>query len=297
MKATKLKVQKSENSRNFFSILMLCLLISYACRVPEQEHNIIATVEHENLSLQEIISQMPPRMRGDVSTLDIREFVLRWINDEVLFQEALARDIDDDAELQKEFERIKKQLIISKLLEEIQSNRVAVTDEQIKAYYDANDEEFILSEDIVHAYHILLETRQDANEFRKMLKAGESFEEFAQDSADGRDWNLGYFSKNDVIPEISKVAFNIPVGSYSLPIKSEFGYHIIQIVDKMKEGEKEKLNMVEDEIRLKLQEQKKQENYQRFLLQTKSKYTIKTNFKLLEHAILDSIIQTGDGLN
>ena len=104
------------------------------------------------------------------------------------------------------------------------------------------------------------------------------------------DWDLGYFSKDKIAPEISNVIFKLRKGATSLPIKSAFGYHVVQLVDKKKKGEVKNFELVKEEIRLKIQAMKKQDKYQRFLLQMKSKHPYETNFKLLDSSVLDSLL-------
>lgn len=282
-------------------LAMSLLLLCWNCKVPEEQQPVIATVGDEHLSLSEVIDEIPPHMRPRVNSSDIKEYVLRWVNNEVLYQEALGRKIDQNPDLKKQFERVKKELIINSLIQQTLNNQVVVSDEEVKAYYDSNQEEFTLSEDMVHAYHILVQTKGAANAIRSRLKKGESFEEIAKesssDSLNGGSWDLGYFSKSEIIPEISKVVFNIPNGNYSFPIKSEFGYHIVKVLDKIKKGDTRKLAQVQEEIRRKLTELKRQANYQRFLLQTKSKFTVTTNFQILSSVVLDSLVQNGEKAN
>lgn len=113
------------------------------------------------------------------------------------------------------------------------------------------------------------------------------------DSLDEAGWDWGYRSRDELIEPIAKVAFDIPAGSYSLPIKSELGYHIIKIVEKAKAGELKPLALVQDDIRLKMEAGLQHDNYERFLLQTKSKFTVRTNFELL-NAKTNGTVARGD---
>ncbi|MFQ5753606.1 MAG: peptidylprolyl isomerase [bacterium] len=279
-------------------IVSMNLVLGVRCNGPKEKQNVIANVGNKSLTLYEILEDATSPIRSNLTALDIREYVLRWIEDEVLYQEALNRKLDESIDLKKEFEKLKKELLINKLIEQTLDNQFPVSEEEITNYYENNKESYVLSQDVVHAYHILVKTRKEANTVRNRLKKGEAFEEIAtstsNDSLKNDNWDLGYFSTEEIIPAISKVVFNLPVGAYSLPIKSEFGYHIVKVIDKQKKGNIKPLNLVKEEIRLKLEEQKKQKNYQRFLLQTKSNYKIQTNFQLLDAVVLDSLIRKGD---
>lgn len=281
----------------FVSLLLLALL-GTKCGRPKDASPVIAVVGEEALTLNELIDKIPNHIRSDMTSVNLREFVLSWINDQVLYQEAVAREIDRDETLRKEFENLKRELVISKLLEQTLNKDIAVAEEEMKAYYDANREGFILSDDVVHAHHVLLGSQKEANEVRKRLRAGEPFgtvaQDITQDSLEADAWDLGYFSRNDVIEEIAKVVFKMSVKSISYPIKSDFGYHIVQLVDKQKKGEVESFDTVKDEIKQKLLTRKRQDKYQRFVLQMKSKFKIQTNFLLLDSSILDSLLYKVD---
>lgn len=282
-----------------FTILGICLLISIGCK-KEKQGRVVASVGEETLTLEELIDQIPEHIRVDVSPVVIREIVLRWINDQVLFREALIKKLDDSPRIQREFEMLKRDLLINKLVENMLSSPLTVTDDEIQAFYSANKEAFVLSEDIVKAYHILVETNNQARNVRKRLRSNEPFEEiareFSRDSLSAQSYDLGYFTKQEVISEIAKVVFKVAVNTVPFPIKSDFGYHVVRVVDKQKSGEIKKFEIVKDEIKHKLLTKKKEDRYQRFLLQMKSKVNIQTNFQLLDSSVLDSLLYTGESL-
>jgi len=282
------------------SVVALLLLFT-GCQQRNANEKVIARVGDEELTLTALVEDIPAQIRGELSSAEIRDFVLQWINNEVLYQEALNRNYDEREELQKQFEKLRKELLVNELIEMTLDNRIAVTDQEIQAFYENNKQSFVLEEDMVKAYHALFKTQKEAKQFRNKLASGRPFRELIaevfQDSLDVDDWDWGYFVKDDVIPEISTVAFKLRKGRISRPIKSEYGYHIVQVVDKLKKGDLRKFETVKEEIRLKLETTKKQEKYQRFLLQMKSKYKIETNFQHLNSVALDSLLKKGERLN
>ncbi len=277
-------------------LVLQCALLQRCGKAFDTEEP-IARVGAQSLSLSDLRDEIPEHIRPSLSPGELRDYVVRWINDQALYQEALARNVDELPELQREFERLKREIVISKLIEVAFQQKLLASDEEVRAYYDANQESFVLAEDIVRAYHLLSPSLQEANIIRKRLLSGEEFslvvESASPDSVAREDWDLGYFSADDVIPEIAKVVFKLGVNECSRPVRSDFGYHIVQLVDKQKRGEIEPFDAVKEEIRQKLLTKKRQDRYERFLLQTKSKLQIETNFQLLDSA-LDSLIYVGD---
>lgn len=110
--------------------------------------------------------------------------------------------------------------------------------------YTLNKQQFVLSE-TVNAQHILIDFEGDeekskllAQEIRgKVVEGKQSFAELAKEystdsSVQNNSGNLGFFDKNQMVPEFSEAAFSLKVGDVSQPVKSQFGWHIIQVLEK-----------------------------------------------------------------
>lgn len=281
-------------------LLFFSLLIFIHCQQPLPETDIIARVGDASLSIRELSEEIPQQLQTSAKQTEIKEYVIRWINKEVLYQEALSLKLDQRPDFQKELARLKRELLINELLElAIDRNPINISDAEIQKVYDQNDEDFLLNDDVVRCYHILCSTREEAESIRSRLAQGVPFEEVVKtmnpDSLQFKNWDVGYFTKEQIIPEISKEVFSLPVGAYSSAIKSDFGYHILKVIDKRSKGQKRHLSDVKEEIRMRLTELKRQEYYERYLLQTKSKYQIHSNFQLLDAMTSDSLVSAKKG--
>jgi peptidyl-prolyl cis-trans isomerase C len=113
--------------------------------------------------------------------------------------------------------------------------KAAVTDAELHKVYDEAIGQ-VKAEPEVRARHILVETEDEAKAVVAELKAGKDFAELAKakskdpGAADGGD--LGYFTKDQMVPEFSEVAFKLEKGQLSDPVKSQFGWHVIKVEDK-----------------------------------------------------------------
>ena len=91
-------------------------------------------------------------------------------------------------------------------------------------------------EEEVHARHILVPTEAEAKDIEDELKKGADFATLAKEkskdpgAADGGD--LGYFTKDQMVPEFSAAAFKLDKGQISDPVHTQFGWHIIKVEDK-----------------------------------------------------------------
>ena len=113
--------------------------------------------------------------------------------------------------------------------------KTAITPEAMKKVYDEAIAQ-VKKEQEVRARHILVETEDEAKAVLAELKAGKDFAELAKakskdpGSSDGGD--LGYFTREQMVPEFAEVAFKLDKGAISDPVKSQFGWHIIKVEDK-----------------------------------------------------------------
>jgi peptidyl-prolyl cis-trans isomerase C len=113
--------------------------------------------------------------------------------------------------------------------------KAATTDEAMKKVYEDASKQ-ITGEQEVHARHILVETEDEAKAVAEELKKGADFAELAKKkskdpgASDGGD--LGFFTKDQMVPEFSTVAFALEPGKISDPVKSQFGWHIIKVEEK-----------------------------------------------------------------
>ena len=114
----------------------------------------------------------------------------------------------------------------------------ALTEEALKRRYDAliADEK---SSTEVHARHILVKTKEEANDIIEQLQNGASFEVTAKEKSTGPSatsgGDLGFFGKGQMVPEFEKAAFSLRKGKFTdTPVKTQFGWHIIKLEDRRK---------------------------------------------------------------
>ena len=132
----------------------------------------------------------------------------------------------------------------------------APDDASLHAFYDAHADEFKAGERAVlqtakfpksaTAEDTAL-VRADLEDVRKMLvEKGENFEELAktwsEDPSAERGGDLGFFGKGDMVPEFESIAFSIPVGQVSPVFATPFGFHILRVEERKKEGGEEKVH-------------------------------------------------------
>jgi foldase protein PrsA len=146
----------------------------------------------------------------------------------------------------------------SLILEKAVSPQVHVSEADIKAYFDKNHAQFDKPEQ-VKARHILVADQGTANQVLAKLKAGGSWDQLAKQystdpSSKDKGGDLGYFGRGQMVPQFQDAAFNAKVGQIVGPVKSPFGYHVIQVTDK-KAPQKATLASTHDQIKQQLTQQ------------------------------------------
>ncbi|BAI80620.1 conserved hypothetical protein [Deferribacter desulfuricans SSM1] len=179
------------------------------------------------------------------------------------YKDALQKNNLTETELK---EKIKKNILVKKQLDSYKS-KITVSEQEKKDFYNKNKDKFVIK-DSVHVKHIVLLTgdKRSDEEAKKLidkiyseLKKGVNFEDLAkkysEDGSAKMGGDLGYITRGKVVPEFEKVAFETEVGKISKPFKSQFGYHILKVVDK-KKGKKLSYDEVKDQITKILSDQK-----------------------------------------
>jgi len=122
------------------------------------------------------------------------------------------------------------------VVEKAVASKVTVTDADVKAYFDKNHATLDTTEQ-VRARHILVPDLATANQVEAKLKAGGDFAALAKQystdpSSKDKGGELGFFGKGMMVAPFQDAAFADPVGKITAPVKSPFGYHIIQVEEK-----------------------------------------------------------------
>ncbi|MEO7794153.1 MAG: peptidyl-prolyl cis-trans isomerase, partial [Thermoanaerobaculia bacterium] len=149
--------------------------------------------------------------------------------------------------------RLPPQRIVNYLLVDTVRTRAKMTIEKadLESYYNSHLSDFT-QEEQVHARHILLKVddQRTAEAAEKALvgargrvEAGEDFAKLATELSDDpgsktRGGDLGFFGRGRMIKEFEEAAFNAPAGALVGPIRTSFGYHLIQVIEKRAAGQR-----------------------------------------------------------
>ena len=186
-------------------------------------YNDVSLVEDELMS---VYGQLPEEQR--FQTL-VGYMVNRILASEAAKKAGLENDADV-AKIKAFMERKALQdVYIAKMLME------RVREEDVTAYYDKEIKNGPVEEE-VRARHILLDNREAADAVVADLENGADFAALAKVRSKGPSGpsggDLGYFSKQSMVPAFSDAAFKLAAGETSPPVQTQFGWHIIRVEDR-----------------------------------------------------------------
>jgi len=195
----------------------------------------------------------------------------------------------------KDFKKkIKREYLIQEAFRRNVLEKVSLTEEDLRKYYDENKSKFIKPESI-NLQHILIEVRDPLSEaswqeahkkitdIYNRLKKGEDFSTLArlysEDLYRIKGGHLGEVHRGRLSPEIEKKGFSMDKGEISQPIKTEMGYHIIKILDR-REARQLAFNEVKEKLRKELEEKFLTEAKNEWISRLKAQAEIEIYLKL-----------------
>ena len=207
---------------------------------PQKDYTIIK-VGNDDIKNSEVLESwknlFPGGSAPDFNSFDenIRQNVLRGlVSERLLYNEAVKSGFDKDPEVKKRIALLEKQVIMQSFMESKAKN--LISDEDLKAAY-AEKVAAAKGQEEVKARHILVPTEEDAKKLSEQIKKGADFEKLAKEKSSDKGsgangGELGWFTKDKMVPEFAEAAFKLKKGDVSEPVKSEFGWHIIKIEDR-----------------------------------------------------------------
>lgn len=205
---------------------------------PVDPNAVVATVNGQPVTEADIalaekelgaqFGRLPPEQRRAAALSSIIEIRL-------MAALAVEKGLDKDPEFQRQMAFLQQRALHGELVDKEVAGKI--TDDEIRARYD---KEIAAQPPVneVHARHILVKTKEEAEAIIKKLDSGEDFQKLANEnttdpSGKTSGGDLGYFGPGQMVPEFEKAAMALEVGAYTKePVQTQFGWHIIKVEDK-----------------------------------------------------------------
>jgi peptidyl-prolyl cis-trans isomerase C len=272
-------------------LILFCLVfLLFGCGKKEEGGKVLATIDGEKITIEEFnkeLDRIPANMKMLVLTQSGKQsFLDRYIVKRLLMDEAKKENIEKDKEFQDRLVDIKEQLLIESLLKKKVSTNVNQSEEQLKDYYEKNKDKFKTGQE-VDTRQILVKTEQEAKEIRAKLDKGEDFADLARKfsidpSAKTTGGAIGFHAKGTLVPEYEAVAFKLTkAGQISPPVKTQLGYHIIQLQG-IKPPAYTPYEEVKEFIKQRIVQEQQNDVLEKYVSDLKAKAKITINAELLK---------------
>jgi peptidyl-prolyl cis-trans isomerase C len=258
---------------DFKSAIVLPVAFLVACSGGDN----IAKVGSESITQQAFDAHLTFKRVNPDQTDRVEAELDRYLQQTALAQAIESAETLDAALLEAEFAEFKKQMLVSRYMTAYLD--ATVTDAAVQNYYNANQEEF--SRQQAHVAHIVFRVhnamtdaekqaaQQKAREVIAKLAKGEEFADLAQNYSEDlysaeNGGDIGWVQAETIDPDFSKAVFELDANQHSDVIETQYGYHIIKLLEPMKQ-DVAPFTQVEGDIRYQLRQKAKIAETERLL--------------------------------
>ena len=204
----------------------------------EPGNPVVANVSGTEITRNDVFSyiQTLPPQTQQMPLLQLFPLALdQLVNQRLTQEKAKSSSLQNDPEILKRLDAIKEELVTTAYLQKTINDQL--TDERLQQAYESYAAAYVPVEE-ARASHILVEDESTAKDLLSKLKAGADFATLAQENSLDkgsavRGGDIGYFTAADVVPVFGEAAFTMEIDTLSsAPVQSQFGYHIIKLMDK-----------------------------------------------------------------
>lgn len=225
-------------------VLAIALVSSFlACGSAgkKEKDPVLAVVDGDQITesmFRQEAENLPPYIRPIVETRAGRkQFLDSLVTRDLLMREALRRGVEKRVEVRERIEQARRSILLETLLRDVAEDSPPPSDEAVRKYYEENREAFREGER-VRVRHILFRSEKKAEEAAALARKGVPFEELMKDAEDagGSAADLGLIERGAYDKQFEDAAFEAPENSILGPVKTVYGYHVIQVMEKRPAG-------------------------------------------------------------
>lgn len=197
--------------------------------------DVLVQVNGKAITSQQVDAQMKVAPAALISgrEKEVRQAILeRLIEEQLLLQQAEKLKLDTTPAYKEQLDHLVRNLKYSMVLQH--ALETGLTEKAVKDFYDKNKARFAYP--AIRASHILVADKATADKIRKDLGKNGDFAAAAKAHSTGptgsNGGDLGWFGKGTMVPAFEEVAFSLNVGEVSQPVQTQFGWHVIKLVEK-----------------------------------------------------------------
>ncbi len=263
-------------------IIGIFILAVWGCTERKTPPNdITAQVDDSYLTKKELNYNIPSGFNEEIILALKKNLINKWVEDEIFFKSAENEGLSlDDKEIYL-VQKYHKSILIQKYLDQKLNRNIIVSEKEIENYYNNNKDEFIRVENEIHLVHLLLEQKDKAI-FSEINKADDLISLIKKYYFDQKSTielpndDLGYVCEKDLPKIFLNTLKNMKTGVISRPVKMSDGYHFLQLIDRKKAGTYRVLELVRNDLVLRLKKKHRTDELNRLKRELKEKFQVQT---------------------
>ena len=241
--------RRSEMNKKYLALAVMGLATLYGSQaLAAGKGGVAAVVNGKNVTVDAVkmAYDANPSVKQKASFDEFYEKTLDiFVDGEIVYQAAMAANIEQDKNYQAQLKSLKEELARKVYLEK--EINAKVDDAAVKKLYEDYKKTF-KGEKEVKAKHILVKDEAKAKEVIAKLDKKGNFEKLAKEYSK-EPAELGYFTKEMMVPEFANAAFDLKKGQYSkTPVKTQFGYHVI-LVEDIRDAKPQEFDKIKNQLK------------------------------------------------
>ncbi len=219
----------------------LSLGMLQSCSRTQSQDTALAEVGSAKLTLEEIRQSFPSEFEHLIKREQYLDFVKRWIEDEVVYQEALKNKLDKDTTVQRKIERMKRKILIEEYFSAFNASESYEPDDvTLSQYYEMNKEHYRRKQAAVKFMHIRLEDPTLARQLRRQA-AGDNFLAVASrhsaDPVPESPASLPFKTESEIPACLVEPLFSLRPNQNSAPVECQDGVYFLRVLEKAEVGD------------------------------------------------------------
>ena len=264
-------------------VFVLLVFLAVGCQQKTETNTALARLDNRTLTAEDIHVRFDSS-KG-ITEAQLQQYVQRWLKDELLYREALARGFGNSKEINDRMEDVRRQLVINEFLDKtIYNDKTASsTPEEVQDYYDAHKSEFVLRSDVALISYVVFSDRDVASRFRNSVLRGTTwYDALHQLLSDPKQAakvltkaDSLYHTQASLMPaELWRVASSANLREPSFPVSTTEGYYVLIVWQLGKQGQPADIHLVDGEIRSRLAVERRSHLYDSLVANLRAKHTV-----------------------
>jgi len=227
-------------------------LLFVSCK-SKPDSPVVARVGNRVLTLDELYKTIPPGYSEYISKEQLAGYVKRWIDNTILYNEALRLHIDKEDAVRAKLERMKVDLLCAEMMnrQAVPVKDVKVSAEMMEQYYNENKEKFVRDKGVAKFLQIAVDDAAIAQKVRALVTPDNFLDlatKYSRIAPPADSKNIPYVKYDAIPPECAQEISTTRIGGTTQIVKTSKGFFIFRVLDKQPKGTICQLDEVKDDI-------------------------------------------------